>query len=228
MKNCENCKQDHDGSYGSGRFCSTKCARGFSTKAKRKEINEKVSNALIGSGHGNVKLTCKNCQIEFEVGWNKRYAKFCSNSCSITNRNIGSTLSKEQKEKISKAVKKLYKNGKTVYGGKTNWYDYKDIRVQGSYELRTCYILDHWKEIGKIRDWEYTNDRFEYVDLDDKKHNYLIDFKVYENNGSFYYLEIKGYKTNIDTLKWKAVKDLGHKLKVWFEEDIKEKEIWKE
>lgn len=37
MKNCENCKSEHDGTYGSGRFCSTKCARGFSTKAKRKK-----------------------------------------------------------------------------------------------------------------------------------------------------------------------------------------------
>jgi hypothetical protein len=35
---CENCGEDHDGSYGSGRFCSIKCARGFSTKEKRKEI----------------------------------------------------------------------------------------------------------------------------------------------------------------------------------------------
>ena len=43
---CENCKKEHDGSYGSGRFCSEKCARGFSTKAKRKEINKKVSKKL--------------------------------------------------------------------------------------------------------------------------------------------------------------------------------------
>ena len=39
---CEYCSNDHDGSYGSGRFCNAKCARGFSTKAKRKEINVKV------------------------------------------------------------------------------------------------------------------------------------------------------------------------------------------
>lgn len=39
---CENCKRSHDGKYGSGRFCTKECARGFSTKAKRKEINEKV------------------------------------------------------------------------------------------------------------------------------------------------------------------------------------------
>lgn len=87
MKNCENCKQDHDGSYGSGRFCSIKCARGFSTKAKRKEISGKVSNTLTGSGHGNVQLTCENCESEFEVGWNKRSQKCCSKSCSTSLKN---------------------------------------------------------------------------------------------------------------------------------------------
>jgi hypothetical protein len=46
--NCENCKEKHDGKYGSGRFCSAKCARGFSTKNKRKEINNKVSKKLKG------------------------------------------------------------------------------------------------------------------------------------------------------------------------------------
>jgi len=48
MKKCENCRNEHDGSYGSGRFCSSKCARGFSTKLKRNEINEKVSKKLKG------------------------------------------------------------------------------------------------------------------------------------------------------------------------------------
>jgi Zn finger protein HypA/HybF involved in hydrogenase expression len=45
---CENCDHDHDGSYGAGRFCSSKCARGFSTKSKRIEISEKVSRTLSG------------------------------------------------------------------------------------------------------------------------------------------------------------------------------------
>lgn len=48
MKKCENCENEHNGSYGSGRFCSSKCARGFSTKANRNEISEKVSKKLIG------------------------------------------------------------------------------------------------------------------------------------------------------------------------------------
>jgi len=43
---CENCNFEHDGSYGSGRFCSKKCAKGFSTKEKRILINKKVSKTL--------------------------------------------------------------------------------------------------------------------------------------------------------------------------------------
>lgn len=45
---CENCNKEHKGDYGSGRFCSPKCARGFSTKNKRNEINQKVSKTLSG------------------------------------------------------------------------------------------------------------------------------------------------------------------------------------
>jgi hypothetical protein len=43
---CENCKEQHNGIYGSGRFCSIKCARGFATKSNRVEINKKVSDKL--------------------------------------------------------------------------------------------------------------------------------------------------------------------------------------
>ena len=45
---CENCKNEHIGNYGSGRFCSRKCARSFSTKSKREVINYKVSLTLRG------------------------------------------------------------------------------------------------------------------------------------------------------------------------------------
>ena len=46
---CENCKSEFEGKYSklsSGRFCSLKCARGFSTKLKRLEINKKVSETV--------------------------------------------------------------------------------------------------------------------------------------------------------------------------------------
>lgn len=104
--------------------------------------------------------------------------------------------------------------------GTTKWYKYKNIKVQGTYELRTCKILDYWKKIKKIKSWEYTNDRITYIGSDNKKHSYLLDFKVVENNSNIYYIETKGYKTIEDELKWNAVKELGYKLLVWYNEDI--------
>lgn len=47
---CELCKNEHDGKYGSGRFCCIKCARAFSTSLKREEINKKVSETFKQKG----------------------------------------------------------------------------------------------------------------------------------------------------------------------------------
>jgi hypothetical protein len=55
---CEYCSTVYENVYGSGRFCCKKCASGFSTKAKREIINEKVSNKLKGrpgNGRGGFK-----------------------------------------------------------------------------------------------------------------------------------------------------------------------------
>lgn len=42
---CEYCKKPHDGSYGSGRFCSKECARGYSSLQNREERNKKISKS---------------------------------------------------------------------------------------------------------------------------------------------------------------------------------------
>lgn len=82
MKNCENCNKENEGYYGSGRFCSSKCSRSFSTKFKRKEINEKISKTLTGSGNEDPILTCNNCKKEFKVNWKRRDQLTCSPQCS--------------------------------------------------------------------------------------------------------------------------------------------------
>jgi len=92
--NCENCENEHDGTYGSGRFCSTKCARGFSTKAKRKEINERVSKSLqgrvvggvpgrrTGKARPNPPRECRQCGAIFKS--RRLRTKCCSRSCSAS------------------------------------------------------------------------------------------------------------------------------------------------
>lgn len=85
---CENCGEEHDGSYGSGRFCSMYCAKGFSTKEKRQEINKKISISLGGTGEKIINK-CLCCGKETE---NK---KFCSVRCH----------KKYEKEEFSKKLK---------------------------------------------------------------------------------------------------------------------------
>jgi len=45
---CEGCDGSNDGSYGSGRFCSKRCACAFATRNKREQINIAVSDKLKG------------------------------------------------------------------------------------------------------------------------------------------------------------------------------------
>ena len=82
MNKCENCEQHNNGEYGSGRFCSSKCARGFSTKNKRLEINQKVSNTLKGRGNPNIIKNCILCNNDFIIKHSKRFQLCCSRSCA--------------------------------------------------------------------------------------------------------------------------------------------------
>jgi len=102
---CEYCKQDHDGSYGSGRFCSNKCARGFSTKNKRLIINEKLSKKYKGYKFikgGVIKLCDYGCGKEAKYQF-KNGKWCCSNSANQCSEN---------RKKNSKGLRKARLQGK--------------------------------------------------------------------------------------------------------------------
>lgn len=98
MKKCENCGNKHDGIYGSGRFCDNKCARSFSTKEKRNEINKKVSKKLK-KFHVNTNRSCLVCGKEI-VSHKKRTIKTCGFSCSGKLR----WLNNEYRDNLTKKI----------------------------------------------------------------------------------------------------------------------------
>ena len=59
---CENCGSLKTEKYGSGRFCSESCARSFSTKNCRKEVNNKISNSLK-KGYASGKISHKRNSV---------------------------------------------------------------------------------------------------------------------------------------------------------------------
>lgn len=76
------CGIEHGGKYGSGRFCSSKCAKGYSTYLKREEINNKVSDTLKIKNKKDDK-ECKECKKLFAPS--ARRKTFCSRNCARIN-----------------------------------------------------------------------------------------------------------------------------------------------
>ena len=66
--NCENCGKEHDGSYGSGRFCSVNCKQSWITKISNKsnkrkyEFTCKVCGKTFVAGQGKKLILCNKCR----------------------------------------------------------------------------------------------------------------------------------------------------------------------
>ena len=75
---CENCGKEHDGSYGSGRFCSKECARAFSSKNTTGQLKEAKcidcgKIIYIGKRASDKKCRCEEC--------NKNHPKLICKIC---------------------------------------------------------------------------------------------------------------------------------------------------
>lgn len=194
---CENCNLEHDGTYGSGRFCSNKCARGFSTKNKRNEINKKVSKKLKGRN---------------DYSWNKNPELYIYKLCPICNTKFNSLKSRNQihcspkcvrknpeyRKKISEAMKKNPNAGGFRKGsgrGKNGWY--KNYWCDSSWELAwVIYNLDH-----NIK-FQRNTQGFIYI-FKNKKHLYYPDFILEDGT----YVEIKGIMNERNKAKFEHFKN---------------------
>jgi len=192
---CEYCNNDHDGSYGSGRFCSKKCAKGFSTKEKRNGINKKVSIKLkykqIPWNAGKKikpreKVICKTCGKSFEkiIGKNKKY---CSTLCGIHAKRPGN-------------------GGLRDGGGHAKVFLYKS-EIAGQMKLNKEEI-----EIAKIFDklkiqWIRNKIGFNYIALNGEQRKYYPDFYLPQYN---LYIEYKGWITYEMHYKMEQAKKLNN------------------
>lgn len=94
---CEKCGKEHDGSFGSGRFCSKSCAN---TRSLSKETKDKIKQSLAGRIHNyTIDRTiryCKQCGKQLDIRNKSGYCSYCYPR---------QPLSEEQKKKQSKIMK---------------------------------------------------------------------------------------------------------------------------
>lgn len=211
------------------KHCSRSCAnsRDWTYQNKLKvsisaKKSQKVKLANNSRKLHRITKTCVFCNKQFQVidhqpDKNKTWCNQCYR-LSLRKQNyqlVGRHINK------ATGLKKAYAIGSKIQtGGKTKWYNVQTsnglVKVQGTYEVRMCKILDVMKNLNQIKDWQYTNDTIPYIGLDNQQHSYLIDFKVYINDNKFYYIQTKGYLHNDDQIKWKATRDAGYRLDVYF------------
>lgn len=131
MLKCEKCQTEHDGSFASGRFCSKKCAKSFSSFARRAEINLRVSETLKRvKPRKYITLTCQTCKCEFTV--RKLLARtHCSKKCVYSDP--------KRSEQLSLGAINALKRGRSSgRGTKTQYlFENRKIRCDSLIEL-TC------------------------------------------------------------------------------------------
>jgi len=198
---CEKCNKEHDGSFGSGRFCSRSCAN---SRIRTDEIKKKISNSIktsekfrlsvIAQLGERITKICPICKNEFEVRLSSKDQTFCSIECFRKDTNF----------KYHKAAKGGYRKGSDR--GKGGWY--KGIYCDSSWELAyVMYCIDNDIKIKR------NTEKFEYYWKGDK-HYYIPDFLI---KGK--YVEVKGQKT----AQWLAkLKYFPYNIKVLYENDLQD------
>lgn len=101
-KICEACGNAHDGSYGSGRFCSHKCQATYAAKnaTERAAYCKTIRAQLKQTQIDNMVCVCEKCGITY-IRKDGVSARFCSRRCSNSRKHTEQT-----KEKISSGVKR--------------------------------------------------------------------------------------------------------------------------
>lgn len=114
------------------------------------------------------------------------------------------------KKMLSDKMKKRYESGWESTAGRCKKISYESpiagkIKVDGNWELRVAKYLDDIKV-----NWERNKKRFEYFNhLKNRISTYCPDFYVSDWKC---YLEVKGYKTDLDEIKWSQ---FSEKLEIW-------------
>lgn len=227
MDKCETCGLDHDGSYGSGRFCCVVCARSYasnklirSTKKMKCSYCDNIVDIDIRSSivtctdckqlrYIKYKKICPTCSNEYIT--QKRHQKFCSQSCSnnfpenfeqnrirAQNREFGGHTSK--KSFYYECI-----DGSSVYLQSS--YEYtlaKDLDANGILWVRPTPLL--WVDLNNIPHKYYPD--FYLIDYDvylDPKNDYLIVKDEYKITEVSKQNNVKVVMLNKTQLSWNGV-----------------------
>lgn len=105
----------------------------------------------------------------------------------------------EQIEEKKKKIASGYEHGWLLLEGD------RPIFVRSRWEANLVFYFEFLKKKGEIKNWMYEQETFWFEGIKRGTNNYKPDFKIIENNGSEYFIEVKGYFTKKDAIKLKRM-----------------------
>ena len=199
MKICEKCKKEHNGFFGSGRFCSRSCAN---TKIHSEETKRKIS--LSGKGHISPFKGVKNPNTQ-------KYSKIHYSICVSCNNTFITSYSKGnlgRKTCSDRCLRLSYTNRTYLNGSRKTIYFFNEdqgvIVLESSWEEKIAELLCK-KKIKWIRP-----EPIQWIDSKNKLHMYypdfyLINYNVYLDPKNLYCMKKDKEKMEVISKNYKVV-----------------------
>jgi hypothetical protein len=172
---------------------------------KNKMLSIKKKKDILKNGHPKGMLG-KTHSKEYKDKISKRSKLMWSDKNSYFN-------SEENKQRISDNNMKLHKKG--ILGGENSYSNCKrgyfidgdkKYYMRSGWEIRYAAYLNILKKSNEIKDWEYEVDTFWFEKIKRGVRSYKPDFKIFNNDGSIVYHEVKGYMDAKSKTKLKRMK----------------------
>lgn len=219
---CEKCGKLVTKKFGSGRFCSRKCANShYLSDISKKKISQSVKDNPYHIHSNRTTLNLQYFDRIKQYYKNPNKCKICGKILDYKRKNAKTCGSKECL-KICSSKGGGYKEKKkyTTYGKYKNGH-YKGIYCASSYELvYLIYCLDHNIPIKRFDSYlEYDGEKY-YPDF--IVNNEVVEIKGFKSDN--YYKQLRIANKNNILVKVKFRKDLDKEFK-WVKENYKYKDL---
>lgn len=219
--------------------CCMVCKKPFLHKTRAKKtcsekcFDERRSNILKDAweknGHPKGMLD-KTHSDKVRKGMSDRLSALWKDPSSVLNSD---KFKQDQSDRMSKQMIDQIKNNPSSAYSRTHkgWVDFssgKRYFFRSGWEMNYAHYLEWLVAIGEIKNWEYEVDTFWFENIRRGVRSYTPDFKVFNNNNTFEYHEVKGWMDSKSATKLKRMKKYYPEITIVLIDEPQYKSIMKQ